>query len=219
MVATIQDANQVGETLIIVIYSHKLFYLLCEYSILALQWGAALACFFSVMMNSVILRGSGFILNWTTTIYPSNPRRRVIPDRETDENYLERYYLFLKDRQNFPFNIFIHKFCKSDPADLHDHPWDFAHLIIRGGYWETVAINNDPKNTTKVWRAPGYFNYVTSKHTHKVELNPNEPPPITLFFPFKRSATWGFYKVDMKRFDKNVEYLDHETYFAQKKQK
>ena len=52
-------------------------------------------------------------------------RYRLIIDRTTKEPYLERYYLFLKDRQIFPFNIFLHKFLKSDPDDLHDHPWNF----------------------------------------------------------------------------------------------
>jgi hypothetical protein len=63
-------------------------------------------------------------------------RRRIINDREDNEPYLERYYVFLKDRNNFPFNIFIHKFLKSDPDDLHDHPWEFRTFILAGGYWE-----------------------------------------------------------------------------------
>ena len=32
-------------------------------------------------------------------------RYRVIMDRQNNEPYLERYYLFLKDRGSFPFNI------------------------------------------------------------------------------------------------------------------
>ena len=50
-------------------------------------------------------------------------RYRIINDRIDEEPYLERYYLFLKERNNFPFNIFLHRFLKSDPDDLHDHPW------------------------------------------------------------------------------------------------
>ena len=49
-------------------------------------------------------------------------RHRIINDRIDMEPYLERYYLFLKDREDFPFNIFLHKFIKSDPYELHDHP-------------------------------------------------------------------------------------------------
>ena len=58
-------------------------------------------------------------------------RRRVINDREDNEPYLERYYIFLKDRKTFPFNIFIHRFLKSDPDDLHDHPWEFRTIILK----------------------------------------------------------------------------------------
>jgi len=63
-------------------------------------------------------------------------RYRVIHDRLDNEPYLERYYVFLKDRERFPFNVFVHKFLKSDPDDVHDHPWPFATLILKGGYWE-----------------------------------------------------------------------------------
>jgi hypothetical protein len=55
-------------------------------------------------------------------------------DRQNDEPYLERYYLFLKDRKRFPFNVFLHKFLKSDPDDVHDHPWPYATIILKGGY-------------------------------------------------------------------------------------
>ena len=61
-------------------------------------------------------------------------RQRIILDRQSQEPYLERYYLFLKERKKFPFNIFLHKFLKSDPDDVHDHPWPYATLILRGGY-------------------------------------------------------------------------------------
>lgn len=64
-------------------------------------------------------------------------RKRIVYDRVDNEPYLERYYLFLKDRgEHFPFNVFLHRFLKSDSDDLHDHPWPFATLILKGGYWE-----------------------------------------------------------------------------------
>ena len=65
-------------------------------------------------------------------------RHRVIMDRQSDEPYLERYYVFLKDRTWFPFNIFVHKFLKSDRDHLHDHPWPYFTLILKGGYYEWV---------------------------------------------------------------------------------
>ena len=47
-------------------------------------------------------------------------RRRVITDRDSKKPYLIRYYLFLKDRKNFPFNITLHKVLVSDEPVLHD---------------------------------------------------------------------------------------------------
>ena len=60
-------------------------------------------------------------------------RHRIIYDRLSNEPYLERYYLLFKDRKWFPFNIFIHKILKSDLDDLHDHPWPYFTLILKGG--------------------------------------------------------------------------------------
>jgi hypothetical protein len=68
-----------------------------------------------------------WILNWLE----AHGRKRIVMDRVNNEPYLERYYVFLKDRENFPFNIFLHKFLKSDPDDVHDHPWNYRTLILR----------------------------------------------------------------------------------------
>ena len=193
----------------------KSYLVIMEYFILLVQWTFAGLSFFSIMLNNAVLCGSGFILNWTTTIFKNNPRRRIILDRESNEDYLERYYLLLKSRGSFPFNIFIHKFCKSDPGDLHDHPWNFAHIILYGGYWETVTVEGDPRETVRLWRGPGYFNYVTADYMHKIELDEDQPKPVTLFIPFKRDHEWGFYKI---KENNDVEYVDHNTYFASKKQ-
>ena len=69
-------------------------------------------------------------------------RKRIVLDRVSDQPYLERYYLFLTDRKWFPFNVFLHRFLKSDPDDVHDHPWPYATLILRGGYYEWVPEFN-----------------------------------------------------------------------------
>ena len=61
-------------------------------------------------------------------------RRRVITDRDGKVPYLIRYYLFLKERKNFPFNITLHKVLVSDEPTLHDHPWSWGAIILSGGY-------------------------------------------------------------------------------------
>ena len=112
-------------------------------------------------------------------------RRRIIYDRLDNEPYLERYYLFLKNRENFPFNVFLHKFLKSDPDDLHDHPWNFRTLILYGGYWEHTEYG-------KFWRGPLSYRYMPSSTFHRIELDKNFPYCWTLFMPGKICKDWGF---------------------------
>lgn len=129
-------------------------------------------------------------------------RHRIIKDREDNEPYLERYYLFLKDRQDFPFNVFLHKFLKSDPDDLHDHPWSYSTFILCGGYWEYTPEG-------KFWRGPLSFIHRESTSLHRIELEPSVGNCWTLFCPGKRSRKWGFKTKDG--------WVDHEKYLENKK--
>jgi hypothetical protein len=121
-------------------------------------------------------------------------RYRVIRDRLDDEPYLERYYVFLKDRETFPFNMFVHKFLKSDPDDVHDHPWPFATLILRGGYWEwTPVFDAEGRKTGEVsrWYGAGSFRTARASTYHRIELDPNITC-WTLFMPGRKQRDWGF---------------------------
>ena len=69
-------------------------------------------------------------------------RKRIIYDRNHKKDYLIRYYLFLKDRKKFPFNVTLHKILKSDVDDLHDHPWNYSTLILKGGYYEWLPVKS-----------------------------------------------------------------------------
>ena len=121
-------------------------------------------------------------------------RHRVIMDRVNDEPYLERYYVFLKDRKRFPFNIFVHKFLKSDPDDVHDHPWPFLTIILRGGYWEWIPVFNvrgAKIHEYCVWRRPGSFRFAQANSFHRIELDP-DVECWTLFIPGIKQRDWGF---------------------------
>jgi len=118
-------------------------------------------------------------------------RKRVIMDRVGQEPYLIRYYLLFTHRIHFPFNIFIHKFLKGDDDEIHDHPWGYFTLILWGGYYETI-MNVDGSNKI-FWREPGFFQSVTHKHRHMIQLN-EDKTCWTLFIPFKKVNTWGFWK-------------------------
>jgi hypothetical protein len=121
-------------------------------------------------------------------------RKRIVLDRTSNEPYLERYYLFLKDRDTFPFNIFLHKFLKSDPDDVHDHPWPYFTIILRGGYWEWIPEFNgqgEKIGETAHWRGPGSFRWCSADSYHRIELDPNVTA-WTLFMPGPKQRDWGF---------------------------
>ena len=131
-------------------------------------------------------------------------RKRVILDRGSNEPYLERYYIFLKDRHSFPFNIFIHKFLKSDPDDLHDHPWGFSTFILAGGYWEYTVDNK------KKWYGPFTYRTVKDpKFLHRVELDNKKPYCWTLFMPHKKVRDWGF--------SRDGKWIQNEEYYELKR--
>lgn len=122
-------------------------------------------------------------------------RKRVILDRESKSPYLNRYYLLLKDRKKFPFNIFLHQFLRSDPDDLHDHPFGYATLILKGGYWEWVptfdTIRNVINGEKRVWRGAGHFRTCKAESYHRIELEPGVDC-WTLFMPGPQKREWGF---------------------------
>ena len=121
-------------------------------------------------------------------------RKRIIMDRQCNEPLLTRYYLFLKDRKHFPFNIFLHKFHKGDPGDVHDHPWPYATLILKGGYYEWIP-KFDGKGKKigeeRMWRGPGHFRLCRATSYHRIELCEGVTP-WTLFMPGPHKREWGF---------------------------
>ena len=118
-------------------------------------------------------------------------RKRIIMDRQNKNPYLIRYYLFLTERESFPFNVFLHKFLKGDDDEIHDHPWSYFTIILWGGYYETVMDNQG--NTETYWRHAGFFQKVDNTHKHMITLKQNTPC-WTLFIPFRKNHLWGFWK-------------------------
>ncbi len=137
-------------------------------------------------------------------------RKRIVMDRVNDEPYLERYYLFLKDRKKFPFNVFLHKFLKGDPDDVHDHPWPYATLILKGGYWEwTPQFNSLGEKISEIrhWRGPGHFRISSANSFHRIELEPGVTA-WTMFMPGPQKREWGFLV-------KN-KWIQHEKYLQER---
>ena len=148
-------------------------------------------------------------------------RKRTIYDRDGKIPYLDRYYVFLKDRNRFPFNITLHKVMVSDEPVLHDHPWGYATLILKGGYWEHIPLKNETTGgvvgTTRVWRGPGHFRIRSADDLHWLELEKdeagNEIPCWSLFFMGKKKKEWGFLSyVDTKDMDRGYKWIHNEEY-------
>ena len=151
------------------------------------------------------------MLKLVTSVLAKLGRKRIIMDRQSQEPYLERYYLFLKDRKRFPFNVFLHRFLKSDPDDVHDHPWPYATLIIKGGYWEyTPVFDSTGKmiGQEQHWRAPGHFRTSSANSYHRIELDPNVEC-WTIFMPGPQRRDWGF--LVNNEWVENNEYIEQRT--------
>ena len=186
------------------------------------NWALNAVGLFMLMICSISTTIAGYAMNYWVLLMDKLGRRRIIMDRVNDEPYLERYYIFMKDRnETFPFNVFIHKFLKSDPDDLHNHPWGFFTFIIAGGYWEYTYEEGPPSkespddvpsedvvpNLIKKWRGPGFFQSVSADHTHRIELDPERSDCWTLFIPRLRIQKWGFFKNNCQWIESD-QYLD-----------
>ena len=149
-------------------------------------------------------------MKWFLNFLERVGRKRIVMDRVNNEPYLERYYLFLKDRKKLPFNVFLHKFLRSDPDDVHDHPWPYATLILKGGYWEWLPQFNsvgEKVGEIAVWRKPGSFRWCGANSYHRIELDP-DVECWTLFMPGPQRRDWGFLV-------KN-QWVQHEQYLTQR---
>jgi len=148
-------------------------------------------------------------------------RKRVITDITGKVPYLIRWYIFLKDRKKFPFNITLHKVLVSDEPTLHDHPWNWGAFIIKGGYWEHIPVYNETTGgvvgSTRVWRGPGSIRFRKADDLHWLELekdeNGNEIPCWSLFFMGKKRKEWGF--VDFVK-HQGYRWIHNEKYLKEK---
>lgn len=104
----------------------------------------------------------------------------------------------------FPaIGLYVHKFYRSDyDLALHDHPWPFVALILKGGYWE-VHDHTETGLETSVWRKPGRVLLRPAEWRHRVVLQEEvrtqlgEPvkckPSWSLIIVGRRSRYWGFF--------------------------
>jgi hypothetical protein len=139
-------------------------------------------------------------------------RHRLILDRQSGEEYMDRYYLFLKDRHSFPFNVTLHKIKKSDDPIFHDHPWSYTTIILSGGYHEhTPVFGDDGRLISQLvqWRGPGSIIHRKATEFHWLELE-NNIPTVSLFFMGRQCRKWGFLVPNVEK--RKHEWIESEEY-------
>jgi len=114
--------------------------------------------------------------------------------------YLERYWLFPYGSLPFGIAIRLHHILRSDnDRHLHDHPWAFLSIVLRGGYWEQrscrCCLDGNCGYAPCRWRGPGSIAFRRASTWHRLGL----PSAIdadsscwTLFISFRAKQDWGF---------------------------
>ncbi len=133
------------------------------------------------------------------------------------KGYMERYWLvpFNPDSANAR----IHHILRSDnDRALHDHPWDSISIILKGGYWEILPLEQsqhpelDSQRFQRIWRKPGDVVSRKAGDRHRIEVEPGTTS-WSLFFMGPLRQQWGFYSNEGKVYWR--EYLnDYETQTA-----
>lgn len=125
-----------------------------------------------------------------------------------DDPYLLRWYLIPR---NPVLNVYLHKFMRSDDdRALHDHPWWFVSLMLRGQYDEITDAGLRRRSAGSIafrraeWRhrvqllqSDEYYRRTAHVLTHGLPLSllpdRDEQPCWTLIVTGRRSRTWGFW--------------------------
>lgn len=98
--------------------------------------------------------------------------------------YMYRWWIFRVGK--LP-RIYLHKFLRGDDdRALHDHPWWFVSIILKGSYVEI-------QSGRKVLRRRGSIAFRHATQRHRVVLFPNGQPVWTLFITGPVVRKWGFW--------------------------
>lgn len=128
--------------------------------------------------------------------------------------YMRRFWLRPYSEDRSAIAIRVHHIADIDhDTALHDHPWNFISLVLRGGYIETRPVTIAPCFMPKVpgvedaimtFRDAGSIAFRRATDRHRIVHV--KPDTWTLFITFKKLQWWGFYTMRGK-----VYYKDYET--------
>lgn len=127
--------------------------------------------------------------------WATNYRRfgiRVLKLHDADGGcFLTRWRLIDRDR----FGLYLHHVSGPDPGlDLHDHPWPFGTLILRGSYLEDYATRSLAPDRRR-WRVRGWgvgsFHWMPLGIAHRISVV--KPGTWTLVVVGEKVRPWGFF--------------------------
>lgn len=99
------------------------------------------------------------------------------------------------------FGVYLHKWYKPDPRPtMHNHPWAFFSIILKGSYTEKRPRSWDKNLWTM--RLISWFNLVRRKDFHTVSRV--DPGTLSLMFVGRTHQDWGYMTPDgYVNFDKH----------------
>lgn len=134
----------------------------------------------------------------------------VVPNYRTpddDDDYVTRIRII----QTPWGGVFLHRFDNPDPREaLHDHPWPFFSIVLRGGYDEERRDTHvyDPcaedTRTYSYARSVTRWNHMPLDSLHWISRL-HRTPTWTLMFVGRRKRVWGY-------LDLNGKYTDFLTH-------
>jgi hypothetical protein len=81
--------------------------------------------------------------------------------------------------------IYLHTWRRSDPDELHDHPWDSVSVVLREGYFEVTPQG-------RFWRFPGSVTFRAAEDRHRIEIVAGTAP-VSLLITGPERREWGFH--------------------------
>ena len=121
----------------------------------------------------------------------------VVIERSVGQVYMRRWWIL--PRNNW-CNIYLHQFLLSDEPRLHDHPYSWISIVLKGGYFENLY-----KRACRVV-LPGSIRYGKATDLHYITLFPDWSkgnlrgtslrPAWTIFITGRRKRDWGFLILD-----------------------
>lgn len=88
------------------------------------------------------------------------------------------------------FRVFFHRILRSDSdRHLHDHPFNFVSLIVRGGYWEYRPNPSMLRADKAQWHGFGEIIFRRATDLHRLVL---DRPAWTIVIAGRRLRPWGF---------------------------